>query len=250
MIDASDRPPDAVAAHPGNVGMARAVGAAVGLALLSVLPVAWSLLMAPPETALENEGFVQGPIDWLPMAPESAVVLALAVVVPSAVVGGLVGGLIWRWRRFAGAAVALASAWSAGVVLLPVAASALGIHLRAAIVCAFGCESLLRDDQPFGGLIAYATFLAGTFFLVMSVIVPAAVALIVVGVLFARVRGRPAVRPRLPLVPSVIAFAAVHGIALVWTVIVTPSGLVVYFCLALGVVAWTIWMTEGVRLLG
>jgi hypothetical protein len=250
MIAASGRSPDAEPAPPGTVGLARAVGGAVGLALLSVVPVAWSLLLAPPGSALENSGFVQGPIDWRPIAPISAALLALVVVVPSAVVGGFAGGLIWRWRRFAGGAVALASAWFTGIVLLPVAASMLGIHLRAAIVCVMGCESLLRDDRPLGGLFAYGVFVAGTFFLVWSVVVPVAVALIVVRVLYAWVRGRSVARPRLPLLQSMVAFSAVHGVALVWTVAVTFGGLIAYLSLALGVVAWTTWMTRGGRILG
>jgi hypothetical protein len=249
MLDEA-RPPERETTPPGQVTVARAVGAAIGLALLSVVPVTWSLLLAPPEWAIRNSGFVQGPIDWLPMAPESAFVLSLATVLPSAVVGALAGGLVWRWRRFGGAAVALASGWAAGVVILPMAAAVLGVHLRAATVCVMGCQSLLRDDRPFGGVIAYGWFLAGTFFLAWSAIVPAAVVLIVISVLFAWVRGRPAVRPRLALIPSVIAFAAVHGIALVWIVLVTPGVLLPYVSLAIGVVAWTIWLNQGGRLSG
>src|SRR6478752_8406288 len=164
MSDPSELSRRAAAAGRAKVAIASAVGAAVALALFSVPPVAWSFLYQPPEWALRNSGFVQGPIDWQPMAPLAAVAVALAVVVPSAVVGGLVGGLAWRWRRFAGASMALASAWATGIIILPLASALLGVHFRTGIVCLMGCESLLRNDSPFGGPMAYVEFLAATVF--------------------------------------------------------------------------------------
>lgn len=245
MRDASDPLRGGETARPSTVGILHAVGAAVVLSLLSVVPVASSFLLRPPDRALRNSGWVQGPIDWQPMEPSAAVALACAVVVSSAVVGGLAGGLVWRWRRFAGAAVALTSAWAGGVMTLPVAAAALGVHLRTGIVCVMGCETLLRDDRPFAGPVAYLEFLAGTIFVLWSVVLPALIVLVVVRVLFAWVRGRAAARPRLPLIPSVLAFAAGHGIALVWTASAGGGGFVPYLSLTIGVVAWATWMDRG-----
>lgn len=216
------------------------------LAVCSVAPVAWSLLAQPPEGVLRNSGFVQGPIDWEPMSVIDAIELALAAVISSAIIGGLLGGLVWQWRRFAGAAAALASAWATGIVALPLLASLLGIHLRTGIVCITGCESLLRDDQPFAGPIAYLEFLAGTFFFLASLFVPAMLLLVAVTVLPAWLRGRPAVRPRPRLIPSVVIFAVAYGMGTLWTGgSGFPAGLIPYLSLSIGVVAWTIWMRRS-----
>jgi len=212
------------------------------LAVLSAPLVAWSFLVRPPDWVLRNEGWAQGAIEWRPVAVESAVGLALFAAIPSAVVAGLAGSLVWRWRRFAGAAVALATGWATGLVILPVAASALGVHLRTGIVCAMGCEALLRDDRPFGGVSAYAMFLAGTLAFQWSLVVPVLVGIVVLRVLLDWVRGRPALRPRPPLIVWVIAFAAVHGIALGWVVLVTPAAVVPYLVLSAGVVVWVAWV--------
>jgi hypothetical protein len=225
----------------------RAVGGAVGLALLSVIPVAWSFLVTPSSTTLANRGFVQGPIDWEPISLPAALALALAVVLIAALVGGSVGGLVWRWRPFAGAAAALVTAWATGILTLPMAAAALGIHLRAGIVCFFGCESLLRDDKPLGGVQAYAEFVLGTLALLQSFVWPALAVLLVLFVLPSWIRGRAAPRPRLPRTVAVAAFAAVQGFPLVWVAATGHGGVVPYLCLSLGIVAWTVWMSRSSR---
>jgi hypothetical protein len=224
--------------------MFRMTGAAVVLALFSAVPVAWSFLVRPPDSVLRNAGYVQGPIDWQPMAPLAAFALALAVVIPAAVVGGMAGGLVWRWRRFAGSSVALATAWATGILILPIAAAVLGLHLRTGIVCLAGCDTLLRDDHPFGGPYAYANFLAGTFAFVWSLVLPVLVFLVVVRVLFDWARGRPAARPSLPLILLVGAFAVAHGIAVLWFAGITSGGLVPYVVLSVGVIAWAAWMDD------
>lgn len=221
---------------------AGAIRGAVLLAVVSVPLVAWSFNLSPAQAALSNSGSAQGPIDWSPMPPMAALALAVAVVMPSAAVGGLLGGVVWRWRRFAGAAIALATAWAMAIVTLPVAAAALGVHLRTGIVCVFECETLLRDDRPFGGLLGYAYFLLGTFGFAWSAVMPLLILLILIWVLAAWVRGRPAARPQPPLIASVVAFAVAHGIALIGTATASPGVLVPYLSLSAGVVAWAVWM--------
>jgi hypothetical protein len=247
MSDASGLSGRDEATRTGGVSLPGAIGSAVMLALLSVVPVAWSLMISPTPAVLRNSGFVQGPIDWQPIAPLAALALALTVVVSSAAVVGFLGGLVWRWRRFAGAAAALASAWAVGIVALPMAAAALGVHLRTGIVCVMGCEVMLHDDRPFAGPIAYGEFLAATIFFLSSLVSLALIILVVVFVLPSWVRGRPAARPRPPLIPSVIVFAGAHGIVVVWTANATPGGLVAYLFLSAGVVVWTLWMDRERR---
>jgi hypothetical protein len=189
----------ALATRLPPVPLRRAVGGAVVLALISVIPVAWSFLAMPPSTTLANPRFVQGPIDWQPISFPIALALALVVVVIAALVGGSLGGLTWRWRPFAGAVAALVTAWATGIVTLPMAAAALGVHLRTGIVCFFGCESLLRDDKPLGGAQAYGEFVVGTLAILQYFVWPAIGVVVVVFVLPSWVRGRAAPRPRLPL---------------------------------------------------
>ncbi len=236
---ASQDPPSTRSTGRGLIG---AVAAAVLLACLAVLPVAWALTLEPSASAQRNAGWVQGPIDWTPMSPLAAVALAIAVVIPAAVVGGLAGGLVWRWRRFAGAAVALVVAWAVAVLTVPIAAAALGIHLRAGIICFFGCQALLRDDQPLGGAIAYAYFLVATVAFSWSWVVPALLLLVVGRVLFDWARGRAAARPRLPLVVLIVGFAIIYGIGLIAARDPALTSLVPYALLAIGVAVWAAWM--------
>jgi hypothetical protein len=235
------------AARQTGVPVSSAVAVAVGLALLAVIPVAGSLLVEPSPTTLANSGFAQGPIDWQPISLPAALALALVVVLIAALVGGSLGGLVWRWRRFAGAVGALVTAWATGIVMLPLAAAALGIHLRAGIVCVMGCESLLRDDKPFGGAKAYGEFVVGTLAILWAFVWPGLLILFAVFVLPWWIRGRAAPRPRLPLTIAIAAFAAVHGFPLLWAAPTGHGGTVPYVCLSLGVVAWTVWMARGSR---
>ena len=131
------------------------VAVALVLALFSVGPVAWSLLVEPSASVLAHEGYVTEPIDWRPLAPFEAVALATVVIVPVALVAGWLGGLVWRRHAMVGVLVAITLAWALAIVLLPIAANLLGLPLRTGIFCLFGCEANLRDDQPLSGVIAY-----------------------------------------------------------------------------------------------
>jgi hypothetical protein len=232
-----------VSSERSTVG--RSIRTAVLLALVSVIPVAGSFLIPPSENALRNVGFQTGPIDWQPMSPVGAVLLALAAVLPSAVVGGAIGGFAWRRNRYVAAALALASAWATGIVVMPPAAAVLGIHLRAGIVCVMGCESLLRDDRPFLGILGYAEFMFGTALFAYSIVLPVLVLGIALIALSAWVRGRPALPPRPPLIPFVIAFAVLHGLGLVAMATTGLGGLVPYAAVSIGVVVWTVSMQRA-----
>lgn len=228
----------------------RSVRVAVLLALLSIVPVAWSLRLSPPDAALRNRGSVYGPIDWQLISVPSALAVAAVVALTSAVVGGLIGGRAWRWRRVVGAVLALESAWAVGILTLPIAAASLGVHLRAGIVCIMGCQVLLRDDEPWGGPVAYAAFLASVVFTTWSLIVPVVVALLVGFVLYRWIRGRAADRPRPPLLLVVLALAVAQGLSLIWALGGGPGAIVVYASLAIGVLVWTALMARASDSLG
>jgi hypothetical protein len=153
------------------------VSTAVALALLSVVPVAWSLLLKPP-VPLDNEGYVTPPVDWRPMGLMPALVLALVTVVLAALVSGALGGWLVRRHRATGLFVTLALAWLTAVAVLPVAATLLGIHLRTAIACVFACESNVRSGEPLSGLWAALVVLVSVFQLYVALIVPAVVLIV------------------------------------------------------------------------
>jgi hypothetical protein len=230
---------------------------AVVLALLSIVPVALSLEMAPPADHLANRGFASGPIDWQPIGPIDAVILSALVVLIAAIVGGAVGALAWRWSRIGSGVSALAIAWATAIVAMPLAAAALGIHLRTGIVCVMGCEALLRDDQPLGGVTAYTEFLMGTAIIVSPIIALGAIAALVLAVASVRRRNpaeapqeatrsiasEPPPRPRRLVLGSAIAgFAAIHGAGIGLTSSSGQTGLIPYLCLTAGVVAWAVWI--------
>jgi hypothetical protein len=230
---------------------------AVALALLAIAPVAFSLAIEPAADRIANRGFASGPIDWRPMEPIEAVVLSAVVVFAAAMVGGAVGTLAWRWSRIGSGVSALVSAWATAIVAIPLAAAALGIHLRTGIVCIMGCEALLRDDQPLGGVMAYAEFLMGTAIIVSPIIGLGAIAAVVWAAASVRRRnsaearpdGTPGIGPapsprkrRLVLGSAISLFAVVHGAGIGLTSSTGQTGLIPYVCLTVGVVAWAIWI--------
>ena len=235
----------------------RAVAAAILLAVLSIVPIALSFQVSPPAEVLANERWVTPSIDWRPMSALEALALATLVVLIGAVIGGSIGGLAWRTGRLWGGVAALASAWAASIVVMPLSAAALGIHLRTGIVCVFGCEALLRDDQPFSGPLGYATFLMGTATVAGPLLMLAAIVLVGVSVAAVLPRrtvggsqaasGPPAtgahtIRSRIALLLALAGFAVVHGAGLALTATSGQTGLIPYVCLSVGVLAWTAWM--------
>ena len=229
---------------PGQAGLPGAaiifrspVAVAGGLALLSAVPIAWSLQLQPDLALLANDGWTAPPIDWRPLSPIDALVLALAVVVPSALIAGWVGGVAGRRYAAAGVLTAITVAWALGIVLLPITAAILHLPLRAGIVCTFGCEAMLRDDQPLSGISAYGQLVAGGLIADALLAVP--------GIVFAlaRVFGRQLL--------AVIALVGIHAVAHVWALVsVTTGGVVPYACLAIGIVIWTQWLRRSSTRLG
>jgi len=226
--------------------MLLSVGTALVLAILAALPVAWSFLLRP-DADLSNAGFAAEPVDWRPVDPLSALILAVTVLVSCAIVGGVAGAFAWRWRRTVGACVALVTAWATGILLLPLAAAVLGIHLRTGILCFLTpCDALLRDDRPLDGAYGYVNFVAGNVFFVGSGVLGYLIGLAVVYVLAAGVRRRFETRPVLPVIVWLLGFAIAHGMALLISA-QTSGALIPYVVLTIGVVAWTVWMDRAER---
>ena len=150
---------------------------AIGLAVLSVPAVAWSLQLEP-WFRIDNEGLVTPPVDWRPMGVGSAVILALITTVLAAVVSSAIGGWIARRRRVLGLFATLAIAWFAAVTVLPIAATLLGIHLRAAIVCLIGCEASINSGDPLSGLRAVLLVPIGVARFVPVLAIPAVVLMV------------------------------------------------------------------------
>jgi hypothetical protein len=246
--------------HAGNsriIPIRPAVAAAVLLASISIIPVALSLQLTPPAELLANVHWAKPPIDWRPMRAIEAVALTTIVVLVGALIGGAIGGFVWRSGRIWGGVAALASAWAASIVVMPLSAAALGIPLRTGIICIFGCEALLRDDQPFGGPVAYVEFLIGTAILAWPLIVLSVIVVVVVTI--AAVLGRhsadggqvvtvaPAgaargIRSRAAVLLALAGFALVHGAGLALTAASGQTGVIPYVCLSFGVLAWAAWM--------
>jgi hypothetical protein len=203
------------------------IRAAVILGLISVVPVAWSLQIAPDPLTLANDGWVAPPIDWRPMGTVAALQLALLSVVPAAILGGSIGGLIWRGYNVIGAFAALTIAWATGITVLPWAASVLGIPLRTGIVCITGCTAYLRDDQPLSGAMAYGSLLSSSLVFLIFWLPTLAFAVL------ARRWGSL----MLGVIGAVMTHAVVHGWALT-----SPGARVPYLSLAVGVILWAVWM--------
>jgi hypothetical protein len=240
-----------------HVPIRLAVAFALVLALISIVPVALSLQLSPPADVLANNGWSKPPIDWRPIGGIESLALTTIVVLVAALIGGAIGGFVWRSGRIRGGVAALASAWATAIIVMPLSAAALGIELRTGIVCIFGCEALLRDDQPFGGLLAYVEFLIGTAALawpliILSVIVVTAVT--VAEVLRRRSADGSQSADGAPPVPArriqsrravlliLAGFAVAHGSGIALTAASGQTGVIPYICLSLGVLAWAAWM--------
>ena len=153
--------------------------------------------------------------------------LALAAVISAALVGGALGGLVrLRWPVL-GAFVAVWISWAIGIVVLPVAATLMGVTLRAAVVCVDSCSASLRGGDPASGIVAYQTVLVFSRFFVLPALVGSllAIAAAIAGFRHALIAG---------VVLAVLAQGAVHFWSL-WL----GGGLPAWLCLAVGVVIWS-----------
>jgi len=196
---------------------------------------------------IANEGFVSPPIDWRPLDLWPSLGLAAAASLLAAVVGSVIGTYAWRRRPIVAGPAALAGAWAAGVISLPLVAAGLGIHLRTGIVCVMGCEAWLRDDQPLGGVAGYAMFVLGSAFVVWPVVLGAGIVIAVGTILSSRsVRGSSTPpgslgRPRLLLLLAAFAgFAVIHGAGIGLTASSQQTGFIPYLSLSIGTAIWLV----------
>jgi hypothetical protein len=210
------------------------VRSAVVLALVSAVPVAWSLEMSPPAWMLLNEGFVAGPIDWRPAGPVAALVLAAFTVIPAALLSSWIGGRVGRRHQTWGLAVTLWTAWATGVVVLPVAAAALGVHLRTGIACAMGCEANLRDDVFLSGVAAYGMLVVVSTSLFVFLVIPLGL------LVLARATGQ--------FTLAVAGVISLHAVLHLWILTsVSHGGFIPYLSLLVGFTVWCYWMRPRTR---
>jgi hypothetical protein len=213
-----------------SVRRAGPVGTAVGLGLLSVPLVAWTLVQVPAASKLANVGWVQGPIDWHPMTLIQAILVAVVAVLPAAGAGGWAASRVRPSDRRFRVLVAMTIPWALAVVLLPVMAWALSVPLRAGIVCTSGCEAMLRSDQPWSGAIAYLEMALSGIVVFPAVALAAAAAWIA-----GELRWRTGM-----IVAVVFAHGAQHWVGIVWA-----EGSLPYAALAVGVVIWAHYFVPG-----
>jgi hypothetical protein len=196
------------------------VPVAIVLGVLSVPPVALSLVIEP---------WMASEVGWQSMGFPTAVLVTVAAVIPAAVAGGLLGGLVARHRQTTGALVALAISWPTGILMLPLAASWLGATLRMGNTCLDTCMAALSDQVPWGGGSAYVEgLLVGGIFTV-----PPLVGLLFALISYAAVRRH---RPTLAVALIVLSYGSLHVISIAY------GGWVAYACLGLGAIAWSSWL--------
>jgi hypothetical protein len=202
----------------GSARQLEPVLGAVVLALASAVPVAWVLQAAPPALEIEAVG-------WHPLGTGQAIALAMGAVIPAAVLGGGLGGVVQRRRPVLGVVTALAVAWAVGIVALPIGATILDIPLRAGIHCFDSCVAALRDGDPLAGVEAYGESL------VVSVIALPLLAIPAILFVLARVTQRPAV--------SVLAWLSAHAVLDAFSIVRAAP---IYALLVVGVVLWSLWL--------
>ena len=191
------------------------------MALLSIVPVAWSLQL-PPREGWQRVGWE--PIDW----PDALVLAACASLV-AALAGGALGGLVRVHHRVTGALIALAIAWPVGIIVLPLAADAFGVWLRTGIQCIDRCQEYLSDAEPWGGPGTYAT---GAVWGVIAIL-PAVAALVLL--VMAGIAGKYG-GVVTGVVLAVLAYGALHFFSLL------DGGAISFACLGFGVIAWSVWL--------
>ena len=191
---------------------------AILFALASLVPVAVVLQVGPGQTVIQSVG-------WHPLGSGQTLALALGAVIPAAVLGGAVGGLVWVRRPVLAPVTALTVAWFVGIAALPVVATWLDIPLRAGFDCFLGCTAELRDGHPVGGVTAYAKSLVGIPIIIYLLIVP-------VGLLLVARRIR---QPAVWVAAWLSLHAAIHPFSIAG---VAP----IYAVLLAGVVLWSAWL--------
>ena len=196
------------------------------LALVSVPAVAWSLQVPIEPWVLDELDPSNPPVTYRRMGFDQAVLLALAAVVPAALVGGFLGGRLRRHFPVAGVVLALSLAWLTGVILLPLAANLLDVPFISGVHCISSCSIHLRDDQPLGGALAYATSLGGALFFVPIWLVP-----LIFFILAVRWNMGNSV---VPIFFAILLHAGLHSTAIV------GGGAIPYLCLAVGVLFWSL----------
>lgn len=201
---------------------------AVVFAVLSILPVAWSLQSGPASPGQASLA------DWSPPGRPGALLLATCASLVAAVAGGYVGGRVRVPQPVAGALMALVMAWPIGITVLPLAAATFGVHLRTGIGCIDGCTAYLSDAAPWSGPGAYAQSFTG-----LALGMPEVVA--VVFLFLARLALRRA-RVILGIAFVVAAYGALHMSS------VLGGGATAFACLGVGVVAWSAWLQARDRL--
>lgn len=194
---------------------------AVTLATLSIPFVAASLLQGPPEW---QRGF--GSLIGWSMSPTEALLVSAIVALPAAGIGGSVGGWVLARHVATGAFIATVLGWSIGVVMLPIAATAMDAPI-AIQICIDGCDTpVIETGRLVSGIGGLAVATLWGFLFVLPAII-GSVFLIAAGVL---------ARRRHPIAATV---AIVLGIGSFQAMALVMGGLVPYVCLAIGIVTWT-----------
>lgn len=189
------------------------------LGLASAGPAGWWLLL-PPQG--ERERLAVG---WQPLAVEEAMALSLVAVLAASTVGGGLAGRTLARHRTSAPLLAVAVAWPTAIAILPIAASVLGIPLRAGIVCLSGCSATLTDERAVSGIDAYLNATAlGAVTLVTSL---PALGVALGGVWLGR-RGHHST--------SAGAMVIGYGCLNVWSILL--GGAVPFLLLAAGVLVW------------
>jgi hypothetical protein len=188
---------------------------------VSILPVAWWLIQPPAS--------IGEPIDWQAIALPQAFVLAAASVLPAALVGGFLAGLLVRRHPAIAAFVAMTVSWWVGIGMLPLAAGVLGITYTAAFFCIdFDCSAFLDYQEPLLGFTAYPIS-----FIWSAVLWPYLAVPLVLGIVALVVRRK---------VTTIVFAIALHSGLSVGSI--TLGGFVPYVCLAVGVFVWAMWLAE------
>lgn len=203
---------------------------AVALAVLSILPVAWSLTLVPQ---MADESGWRRPLPW------QALLVGGGAALISAVVAGAAGGWIRRRWAVTGAAVALFTAWPVAIGLLPLLGSGAGATVRYGVNCIDACgPPILSEVQPDTALTGWVQGLAVSMMLGITDI--GAVLFGAISLILARRR-----LPRLAVISGVLAYASLHAMFFVFE----PASIVGFVCLAVGVVIWWWWLLGRDRLL-